>query len=118
MVRTTHLILATLVGLSVVVGIYEVVLYLNEYELSAALQFIWTIVFIILVVLWVNEDSKSYQGVYRPFDFGYLVFLFYFLYVPYYLFKTRGALGLAYLTVLFILFKIGWLLSWTIYWLN
>lgn len=50
---------------------------------------------IICLVLWAKADSKQHQEVWRPFDYGLLVLLFWIPYLPYYLWRTRGAKGLA-----------------------
>ena len=110
-------ILAVLVVLSIIMGVYESVLYSKELEMAQSLNIIWSIVFLILLALWVSEDSKLYPSIYRPFEYGYLVFIFYIPYLPYYLVKTRGAIkGIAYLISFFVLLNIAWLLQWPIYW--
>ena len=117
MKNNARFILSILVTLSLIMGGYEIFLYAKELEISQSLNLIWTAVFLILLALWVSEDSKSYPGIYRPFEFGYLVLLFYIPYVPYYLLKTRGVIkGLAYLIGFFVLLNIAWLLQWPIYW--
>lgn len=112
-------ILFILVALSLVMGGYEIVLYIKELEMSRSLYTIWHVVFLILVALWVSEDSKDSPGIYRPFDYGYLVFIFYIPYLPYYLVKTRGvAKGLSYLIGFYVLLNIVWLIQWPIYWVS
>jgi hypothetical protein len=101
-----------LVLLSIAMGLYESVLYINELELRDTLQGLWSFVFIVLLVLWIIEDSKNHSKIYRPFDFGFLVLLFYVAYVPYYLYKTRGfVIGSSLIFSLIILFNIGWLFT-------
>ena len=88
-------------------------------ELTRSLIYVWGFVYIILVALWVSEDSKSYPDIYRPFEFGYLVFLFYVAYLPYYLIKTRGFIkGIAYLVSLIILFNVAGILQWLLFWIS
>jgi hypothetical protein len=115
--NNAKIILAILIVLSMIMGGYETFIYIKDMEITRSLNYVWGFVYIILVALWVSEDSKSYPHIYRPFEFGYLVFIFYIAYLPYYLIKTRGFVkGIAYLVSLFILFNIAWLLQWPIYW--
>lgn len=117
MKKNAKFILIVLVALSVAMGVYTGFLYIKELEVTQALQGVWSFVFIILLVLWVNEDSKTYSGIYRPFDYGFLVLMFYILYVPYYLIRTRGVvIGIGYLFGFFLLLNMGWFLQWPIYW--
>ena len=115
--KNAKFVLIVLVALSLAMGVYEGFLYIKELEVTQALQGVWNFVFIILLVLWVNEDSKDYSGVYRPFDYGFLVLIFYIAYVPYYLVKTRGAaIGIGYLFGFLLLLNVGWVFQWIIYW--
>ena len=112
-------LLLVLVALSIIMGCYETFLYSKEMEITRSLNVIWGFVFIILLVLWVSEDSKAYPGIYRPFEYGYLVLIFYIAYIPYYLLKTRGVIkGIAYLVSFMALLNIAWLLQWPIYWVG
>jgi len=116
MIKNTKFILIVLIALSILMGAYESFLYSKEMELTLFLGFIWGFIMIILLVLWVDEDSKNYPEIYKPFEFGFLVFIFYIPYIPYYLIKTRGAIkGILYLIGFVLLFQIGWFFSWLIY---
>jgi hypothetical protein len=55
------------------------------------------------------------RNVFRPFEYDYLVFVFAPLYVPYYLVRTRGALGIRWLLALLTLFYADYLLQWLLY---
>jgi hypothetical protein len=59
--------------------------------------------------------SRERKDIYRPFEYDYLVFLFGVLYVPYYLVRTRGVLGILWLFALLALFYTGYLLQWLLY---
>lgn len=115
--KNAKFILIVLITLSLAMGTYDVFLYLNDLEVTPTLNGIWSFVFIILLVLWVNEDSKDFSGIYRPFEYGFLVLIFYIPYIPYYLIKTRGVvLGIVYLFGFLLLFNVGWLSQWLVYW--
>jgi hypothetical protein len=63
---------------------------------------VWTpqlgiLLYLLLLLMWVYLDAKQRPEIFRPFDFGLILFLFWYLYLPYYFVKTRGASGLAML---------------------
>jgi hypothetical protein len=97
-------VLAVLAVLSFVVGAYEATSVRFGYGVGPAFQLSWSFVFIVLVAIWVDVDSREHRSTYRPFEFGFLVFYFWLPYIPYYLLRTRrlrGALGLLGLLGLF-----------------
>ena len=107
--------LVTLAVLSLFIGIAVVVLYFNDLEVSAGFNGLWQFVIVVLLVMWVNEDSKNNKKIYKPFDFGFLVFLFYIIYFPYYLIKTRGwLLGSGIIVGIFLLLNISPILVWVL----
>jgi hypothetical protein len=92
--RTKTWLMVTLVALSILVGAHEAVLYWFDVEPTEGIRSVWSFVFVVLLVLWVDADSKDYPQIYRPFEYGYLVLLFWIPYLPYYLWRTRRAAGL------------------------
>ena len=113
--RTKTWFLLTLVAVSVLVAAYEAVLYWFDVESTGSIVPLWNFVFAILLVLWVDADSKDYPRIYRPFEYGYLVLLFWIPYLPYYLWRTRRAAGLLLLAGLVTLYFLGNLFQWVIY---
>ena len=112
-------VLILLIILSIVMGLYEGVLFINDLEPRQGLYGVWGFVYVVLLVLWVSEDSKNFTGIYRPFDYGFLVFIFYIAYVPYYLFKTRGpVIGFFYFFGFILLPNVGWVFTSIGYWLT
>lgn len=108
--------MVVLISLSVLMGVYEAFLYYKDIELTKSLYTVWALIFIILLALWVSEDSKKHKDIYKPYEFGFLVFIFYIPYMPYYLIKTRGwLLGIGYLVGFLLLFNIGLILQFLIY---
>ena len=107
--------LAGLVAGSSLVAIYESIVYAKGLEYNSALAAIWPTVFLVLLILWVVEDSKSQPETYRPFDFGLLTFLFWLPYLPYYLWHTRRSKGLLLLVGFIGLYFLGNLAQWAIY---
>ena len=49
---------------------------------------------VILLVMWIAADRKDHPQIERPFDYGFLVLMFWLPYLPYYLWRSRGAAGL------------------------
>jgi hypothetical protein len=86
-------LLWTLVIVSLLGAIYEGVLYWYSAEPAENLLSLWQLFFIVLLVLWVDADSKDHPEIYRPYEYGYLVFLFWLPYLPFYLWRTRRAFG-------------------------
>jgi len=113
--RSKTWLVLTLVAVSVLVATYEAVLYWFDVEPTGSVLSVWNFVFVILLVLWVDADSKDYPQIYRPFEYGYLVLLLWILYLPYYLWLTRGVAGLLLLGGLVTLYSLGYLLQWVIY---
>ena len=75
------------------------------YELSG-------FVFVLLLVLWVDNDSRTQPAIYRTFEYGWLAFFYWIPYLPYYFWRTRGTRGLLIFGALIIVFFLGWLVSW------
>jgi hypothetical protein len=80
---------------SVLVAAYHVVVYVQQGSELTMLARLWPSLFPFIVVLWASEDSKRHPGIYRPFDWGFLVLVFWIAYMPYYLWKSRGKWGIA-----------------------
>lgn len=112
--RTKTLLLLTLVATAVLVAGYQIALYLRETEPSGNVLSIWGVVFVLLLVFWIDIDSKDHPRIYRPFEYSYLVLLFLLPYAPYYFWRTRGAVGLLSLAGLMALLYLGDLLWWLI----
>ena len=48
-----------------------------------------------MLTLWIDADSRDYPQIRLPFDRGFFLIFFGFLFLPIYLYRTRGARGLA-----------------------
>jgi hypothetical protein len=112
--RQNTLLLAAAVG-SVLVGLHDALFYWRNVEPGSQVSSLWPVVFVVLLVLWVDDDSHRHPEVLRPFEFGFLVFLFWLPYLPYYMWRTRGLRGLAFVALFTILGLLGDLLMWGIY---
>jgi hypothetical protein len=102
-------------ALSIAVGIANACLYYSGTSSSGNLEIVWALTFVVLIAMWVEADSRSYPEVYRPYEFGFLAFLFWFAYLPYYLVRTRKATGLLWLLGLAALYQLGFILKLALY---
>jgi len=93
---------------SLVVGAFE--FYLNslgEFETSLT-QTTWGLVFLVLTVVWAMDDAKK-QKFDIPFDFGFLIYIFWPIAFPYYLISTRRTEGLLHVAGFLALWQGPWL---------
>ena len=98
-----------LVIVSLLGAIYEGVLYWHSVEPAENLIWLWQVFFIVLLVLWVDADSKDYPKIYRPYEYGYLIFLFWLPYLPFYLWRTRRGFGMVMFAGFLGLYFLGYL---------
>jgi len=107
--------LVALFSLSVVATIYQAILFWHGADASENLLTALQFIFIVLIVLWVDADSKDFPNIYRPFEYGQLIFFFWLSYLPFYLWRTRRAFGLLLLLGFVLLFFLGYFAQWAIY---
>ena len=108
-------VLVIYVLLSVVVAVYQVVLLELGRLPGTPFNLAWAVVSLGLVIAWVELDCRERKGIYRPFEFGFLLLLFWPFYLPYYLFRTRHAFAVLWLVGLVGLFCLGYALQWAVY---
>lgn len=113
--RRSGTYLIGLIAGSVMVAAYEVLAYLHDAEPVNIVVSLWPAAFVVLLVLWLVEDSKSYPAIYKPFEYGFLVFVLWLPYLPYYLWRTRRFSGLLFLAGLVVLYFLGYLAQLAIY---
>ena len=93
MKQNNSLYIYALIVLSICLGIIEVLFNLQGEEVSESTQSIWGVVFLLLSILWAYYDADR-SDFEKPFDFGFLVYVFWPIAFPWYLVKTRGAEGI------------------------
>ncbi len=103
----SHLYLMTLFAMSAAMGVAEVLFNSQGDMLSDSSQTLWALVFMIVSIMWAQADTEICQYE-KPFDFGLFMYLFWYLSLPYYLYRTRGLEGL----VLYLGFMALWLGPW------
>jgi hypothetical protein len=101
--------------ISILMALYELIAYLLEIYPNEYLLKISSTVFLFMLVMWVVEDGRSRKNIYKPYEFGFLVLIFWLPYIPYYFVKTRGLIGVMYLLGLLLLLNMGLLLQWGYY---
>jgi len=93
----------TMIGLSICLTIIEILLNSQGKEVSNSTALLWSLIFIVLSILWANSDIDS-TDLEKPFDFGFLIYILWPIAFPWYLIKTRGFKG--------ILLYTGFILVW------
>lgn len=108
-------VLVTYVSLSIMIGVYQATLFHLGHALGHSLRVTWGIVSLLLLVFWVELDCREHNEIYRPFEFGFLLLIFWPFYLPYYLFRTRGAYAVLWLAGFCSLSFMGYALECLIY---
>jgi len=112
---SSNTLLFGLVAGSVLVGIRDAAFYVRDVDPARPLGSLWQVLFVVLLVLWLESDSRGRPDIHRPFDFRFLVFIYWIPYLPYYLWRTRRGLGVLLFAGFLGLFFLGPLLMWGIY---
>mgnify|MGYP000099465131 CR=1 FL=1 len=81
----------TIIAICLVFSTQQFYMGLHETESPDSLYNFWAVIFTVLIAWWCDKDR---EGKSWPFEFGYFVFIFWPVILPFYLFKTRGVDGL------------------------
>jgi hypothetical protein len=108
-------LIASLIGVSTISALFEGLYYRRGVPSTPATAALANVLSAFLVALWIDADSKDHPQVGRSFDYGYLVLMFCLPYLPYYLWRTRGAGGLFMLAGFLGLFLMGFFVQLLIY---
>jgi hypothetical protein len=87
-------LIVSLISISVISALFEGLFYLRGVSSMPASSTGAGVLSVFLLALWIDADSKVHPQVARCFDYGFLVVMFWLPYLPYYLWRTRGAAGL------------------------
>jgi hypothetical protein len=112
--RSTTYLVGLIAG-SMLVATYEALAYWRDADPTSSVAAVWPVVFLLLLVLWVVEDSRAYPSIQKPFEYGFLVFMLALPYLPYYLWRTRRFQGLLLLAAFVTLYFLGYLAQLAIY---
>lgn len=107
MEKNKHLYIYTLIVFFLCLGVVQVLLNLKGQEISKSTETLWGIIFIILTIFWVYCDAGR-SDFEKPFDFGFLVYIFWPVALPWYLVSTRGMEGV----LIFLGFIALWIGPW------
>ena len=116
--QNANVYLTGLIAGSALVAGFEALAFARGVEMTTPVVAAWPLAFLVLLALWVIEDSKAHPEIQKPFDYGFLVFMFSLPYLPYYLWRSRGAAGFLWLAGFVGLYFLGWLAQWVVYLLS
>jgi hypothetical protein len=108
-------LIVSLISISTISALFDGLFYLRGAPSIPATAALAGVLSPLLLVLWVDVDSKDHRQVGRSFDYGFLVLMFLLPYLPYYLWRTRGAAGLLMCAGFLGLFLMGFLVQLPIY---
>jgi hypothetical protein len=108
-------LIVSLISISTISALFDGLFYLRGVPSMPATAALAGGLSPLLLALWVDVDSKNHRQVRRSFDYGFLVLMFLLPYLPYYLWRTRGAAGLLMCAGFLGLFLMGFLVQFLIY---
>jgi hypothetical protein len=108
-------LIISFIGISMISALLEGLFYWRGMPSAPASSTGASVLSVILIALWIDADSKVRPHVARCFDYGFLVTMFWLPYLPYYLWRTRGAVGLLTYAGFLGLLSMGFLVQLLIY---
>jgi hypothetical protein len=108
-------LIISLIGISMISALLEGLFYWHGMPSAPASSTGASVLSVILIALWIDADSKVRPDVARCFDYGFLVTMFWLPYLPYYLWRTRGTVGLLTFAGFLGLLSMGFLVQLLIY---
>jgi quinol-cytochrome oxidoreductase complex cytochrome b subunit len=84
----------------------SIIMYIDIEENSSTAP-IWGFLGYYFICLWIFRDAKNQDKIYKPFDFGFLIYLFMIPYIPYYIVKTRRLTGFLKLIAILVILVTG-----------
>ncbi|TBR40623.1 MULTISPECIES: hypothetical protein [Dyella] len=107
-------LLGILIATSIIVASGSAWAFAQGHPPGAAFWTLWGLVFVTITVMWILADAKS-QPKAKAHESGAVIFIFWFVYLPYYLFRTRKLRGLLWLLGFALLFYLGAAAQWMTY---
>ena len=108
-------LIAALIAVSTISALFEGLYYQRGVSSTPATATLASALSAFLIALWIDVDREDHPQVGRSFDYGYLVLIFLLPYLPYYLWRTRGAVGLLMLAGFLSLISLGFLVQLLMY---
>ena len=113
-VKTSNLILITIITFSVIFSCFQIYMGLQELSVSDNLINAWCLFFAILIAMWAMQDSKNYD-IPRLSSFGLLMLVLWPLVLLHHLTSNRGIEGLVLYFGFWALFTAPFFLGLTAY---
>ncbi len=85
-------IIITLIVLATLNSLVEIIVNLKEEVVSDQANFLWALIFLVLISMWAQRDALDSKKQY-PFEYGYLIYILWPILLPYHLISTRGIDG-------------------------
>jgi hypothetical protein len=101
--QSQKIIIYVLLALSIGMSVLAVTASVKDSEVSDVAQSLWSLAFVFLIIMWVFGDAKE-RKFHKPFDFGFIIYVFWPILFPWYLVNTRGHEG--------ILIFLGFIMLW------
>ena len=107
--------MANFIAVAIPSSAYDGIQCFNGFRSSSLVQNLCQSIFLPLLIMWVDSDSRINRRSERCFGYAFLVFILYPVYVPYYLCRTRGfILGTMSIVGLCLPFGLSGIVRWVI----
>lgn len=100
-------LIAVLIIVSAISALFDGLFYLRGMPSTSVTGDLASVLSAFLLIFWIDADSRTHPQVGRPFDFGFLLMIFWLPYLPYYLWRTRRGAGLRMFAGFVGLFSLG-----------
>ena len=109
-----NITISTLILLAIGMGAVEVFLNSSGEVVSDSTQSLWGLIFLVMTIVWAMADADTNEFE-KPFDFGFLMYIFWPVALPYYLVSTRGIEGVVLFLGLISIWLGPWLAGLVVY---
>lgn len=104
-------LIVSLVSISVISALVDTLFFLRGTPPVPASTALGSTLFVFLLAMWIDADGRDHPQVERPFDYGFFLLMFWLPYLPYYLWRTKGAAGLFMFVGFLGLFSMGFIVQ-------
>ena len=92
-------------------------MFFTDYSPNDSIGTMYATFIVFLTVWYIDIESRVHTKIYRPYEYGLLVWTIWPLYIPYYLIKTRRAKGALLLLLIIAVIELDYLV-YLAYWLT
>lgn len=119
MLKTNNVIIGGIIFHSISYATYTGYQYLYGIDSSEYVSQIWQFIFLLLLIMWIDNDSREQDKITKCFDYKFLIYVFSYIYIPYYFFRTRGfVIGSAFLLGITCLYSLWYIAQFAIYFIS